>query len=227
MKCMDSMAFCFILGMSKDRLVAIKSGGQSLTELTTFCRELAKKGITDEFSDEDHEGTTLVTKDKKNFLISVNLVDSGDDYKIQHPFMVRERALPVPNPILLGISGMKSQIPSNALTLQTMTPAMRNVARYDTLYFIWGLFWPKNQLKIGYEQLIFKKFRSHRLSEFPVSSGNTHRQKEPSPSEEIETAIPTGLFAAQKAVSHLVATGDPLVKLLQLEDKSSSSTTKI
>lgn len=42
-----------ILGMNKDRLVAIKSGGQSLNELTTFCRELAKKGITDEFSDDE------------------------------------------------------------------------------------------------------------------------------------------------------------------------------
>ncbi len=65
--------------------------------------------------------------------------------------------------------------------------------------------------------------RSHRLSEFPVSSGNSHRQKEPSPSEEPENQIPTGMIAAQKAISHLVATGDPIVKLLQLEDKSNSS----
>lgn len=41
--------------MDKGRLVAIKSGGQSLSELTFFCRELARKGITDEFSD-DGEG---------------------------------------------------------------------------------------------------------------------------------------------------------------------------
>jgi hypothetical protein len=46
-------------GMNKDRLVAIKSGGQSLTELTTFCRELARKGLTDEFSDDDQGGINL------------------------------------------------------------------------------------------------------------------------------------------------------------------------
>jgi hypothetical protein len=45
-----------VLGMDKGRLVAIKSGGQSLSELTLFCRELARKGITDEFSDDDNGG---------------------------------------------------------------------------------------------------------------------------------------------------------------------------
>jgi hypothetical protein len=49
----------FFIGMDKGRLVAIKSGGQSLGELTLFCRELARKGITDEFSDDDNGGKIL------------------------------------------------------------------------------------------------------------------------------------------------------------------------
>ena len=42
-----------LMGMDHDRLMQIKSGGQSLGQLTSFCRELARKGITDEFSDDD------------------------------------------------------------------------------------------------------------------------------------------------------------------------------
>ena len=45
--------------MNKDRLMAIKSGGQNLSELTLFCRELARKGITDEFSDDEFGGKIL------------------------------------------------------------------------------------------------------------------------------------------------------------------------
>jgi hypothetical protein len=50
------------LGIDKGRLVAIKSGGQNLSELTLFCRELAKKGITDEFSDNEDAGTVMIRK---------------------------------------------------------------------------------------------------------------------------------------------------------------------
>ena len=46
----------FLPGIDKGRLVAIKSGGQNLAELTLFCRELARKGITDEFSDDGGGG---------------------------------------------------------------------------------------------------------------------------------------------------------------------------
>lgn len=33
-----------LMGMDHDRLIAIKSGGQSLRQLTDFCREIAAKG---------------------------------------------------------------------------------------------------------------------------------------------------------------------------------------
>ena len=33
------------MGMDHDRLIAIKSGGQSLRQLTDFCREIAAKGM--------------------------------------------------------------------------------------------------------------------------------------------------------------------------------------
>ena len=67
---------------------------------------------------------------------------------MNHPFEVKDR--PVPNPFLLGLTGLRgaSAAPKNALTLSSMTPAMRDAAR------------------------------GHRLSEFPVSSGNAHRVKE-------------------------------------------------
>jgi len=51
-----------------------------------------------------------------------------------------------------------------------------------------------------------------------VSSGNAHRVKEASPDLD-DDKIPTGQIAAQKAITHLVATGDPFVKALQLEHK--------
>ncbi len=83
---------------------------------------------------------------------------------MNHPFEVRDR--PLPNPFMLGLNGMKgmSAAPKNALTMSSMTPAMRDAAR------------------------------SHRLSEFPVSSGNAHRVKESDITleEDIEK-IPTGL----------------------------------
>ena len=34
-----------LMGMDHDRLIAIKSGGQSLRQLTDFCREIAAKGM--------------------------------------------------------------------------------------------------------------------------------------------------------------------------------------
>ena len=64
--------FCLhLLGIDHGRLVAIKSGGQNLGELTLFCRELAKKGITDEFSDNDDAGGNLfctLNQRKREFL---------------------------------------------------------------------------------------------------------------------------------------------------------------
>ena len=77
--------------------------------------------------------------------------DSDDSDGLNHPFAVRDRA--IPNPIQLSVTGLKSltstsgAAPKNALTLSKMTPAMREAAR------------------------------SHRLNEFPVSSGNAHRVK--------------------------------------------------
>ena len=47
--------------MDHDRLIAIKSGGQSLRQLTDFCREIVAKGITDEF---DKEILTLLSISK-------------------------------------------------------------------------------------------------------------------------------------------------------------------
>ena len=111
------------MGMDHDRLVAIKSGGQSLSQLTDFCKELAKKGITDEFSDED------------------GIHSDGSDNDVHHPFIVKDR--PVPNPFISGISSAPSGV-----TMETLTPAMRSAAK------------------------------THRMLEFPVSSGNAHRVKE-------------------------------------------------
>jgi len=67
---------------------------------------------------------------------------------------------------MLSVTGLKSitsTAPKNALTLASMTPAMRDAAR------------------------------SHRLNEFPVSSGNAHRVKEADITEEEDIKkIPTG-----------------------------------
>ena len=66
-----------LMGMDHEQLIAIKSGGQSLRQLTDFCRELAAKGITDEFDDDDD-------------ILYGNL----DDFV--HPFEVKDK--PLPNP---------------------------------------------------------------------------------------------------------------------------------
>ena len=106
-----------LMGMDHDRLIAIKSGGQNLRQLTDFCRELASKGITDEFDDDD------------------DLLYGGKAEDVHHPFEVKERAIPNPYSSA-GVSGEK------------LTPAMKSAAM------------------------------SHRMIEFPVSSGNAHRVTE-------------------------------------------------
>lgn len=96
----------------------------------------------------------------------------------------------MPNPFLLGLTGLRgaSAAPKNALTLSSMTPAMRDAAR------------------------------GHRLSEFPVSSGNAHRVKEADITlEEDIQKIPTGIVAAQKAVTSLANSDDPVLKILRLD----------
>ena len=128
-------------------------------------------------------------------LISPIGVDSEEESRLNHPFEVRDR--PLPNPFMLGLTGMKgslSSVPKNALTLSTMTPAMRDAAR------------------------------SHRLAEFPVSSGNAHRVKEADITleEDIEK-IPTGLLAAQQAVTSLANSDDPVLKMLKYEPSEPES----
>jgi hypothetical protein len=105
------------LGMDHDRLIAIKSGGQNLRQLTDFCRELASKGITNEFDDDD------------------DILYGGSDTEFHHPFEVKDK--PLPNPMLR--SGVQAEI---------LTPAMKSACM------------------------------SHRMIEFPVSSGNAHRVTE-------------------------------------------------
>ena len=58
--------------MDQDRLIAMKSGGQSLDELTKFCKELAKKGL------EDKEKIDLLAES-----------ESSSDEEFHHPFMVK------------------------------------------------------------------------------------------------------------------------------------------
>jgi len=127
------------MGMDHDRLITIKSGGSSLRQLTDFCREIAAKGITDEFEDDDE---ILYGADK-------------NDADVHHPFEVRDRA--VPNPFS-----------NQGVAAEKLTPAMKSAAM------------------------------SHRMIEFPVSSGNSHRVKEvevkdefviPSAPDEIKLAI--------------------------------------
>jgi len=125
-----------LMGMDHDRLMQIKSGGQSLGQLTSFCRELARKGITDEFSDDDEIINRPVGSD-----------DERDDGPINHPFAVTDRA--IPNPFLRGGESMRP-----AIELDSLTPQARLAAR------------------------------SHRMIEFPVSSGSSHRVKESSPEPE-------------------------------------------
>ena len=54
----------------KERLIAMKSGGQSLDEITKFCKEISKKGLENE--------------DKIDLLADS---DSSEE-EFQHPFMV-------------------------------------------------------------------------------------------------------------------------------------------
>ena len=118
-----------LMGMDHDRLVAIKAGGQSLATLTSFCRELAKKGITDDFSDDDEIINKPYCSDEENNTSS----------NLHHPFAVNP-AKPLPNPMMMGLS-------REGVAAETLTPQARIAAR------------------------------SHRMIEFPVSSGNAHRVK--------------------------------------------------
>ena len=94
------------------------------TALTDFCRLLAKKGLTDEFSDND----------------GINTDDSDED-GIHHPFEVKDR--PLPSVLYPG-----SSFAPSGVTKEYLTPAMKSAAK------------------------------THRMLEFPVSSGNAHRVKE-------------------------------------------------
>ena len=110
-------------GIDHDRLIAMKSGGQTLGQLTEFCRELARKGITDEFSDDDL---------------------NGDEDDFHHPFLVKDK--PLPSVLTSAYPG--SSLARDGVALEYLTPAMRSAAK------------------------------THRMLEFPVSSGNAHRVKE-------------------------------------------------
>ena len=114
-----------LMGMDERKLKAIKSGGQSLEQLTDFCRELARKGITDEFSDEE-----------------ILQGGSDDEDRYHHPFAVTDK--PLPNPYAYP----GSSIAPSGIALEYQNPAMKAAAK------------------------------SHRMIEFPVSSGNAHREKE-------------------------------------------------
>ena len=73
------------MGIDEERLIAMKSGGTSLDELTKFCKELANKGLED--------------KDKIDFLAES---ESESDEEFRHPFMVNDKPLPNPITMLLG-----------------------------------------------------------------------------------------------------------------------------
>ena len=87
------------MGMDQDRLIAMKSGGQSLDELTKFCKELAKKGLED--------------KDRIDLLAE----SESEEEEFNHPFMVKDR--PLPNPITMLIGEQR----------ETLPPAARAVAK--------------------------------------------------------------------------------------------------
>ena len=112
------------MGIDHAKLLSIKSGGQSLSQLTAFCRELQRKGITDELSDED-------------------LGKSSDEEDFHHPFMVKDKPLPAP----MAFPG-SSLTPAGLALESSINPTMKAAAK------------------------------SHRMLEFPVSSGNAHRVKE-------------------------------------------------
>ena len=82
------------MGIDEDRLIAMKSGGTSLDELTKFCKELAKKGLED--------------KDKIDFLAES---ESESDEEFRHPFMVNDK--PLPNPITMLLGAGKHYTPPN------------------------------------------------------------------------------------------------------------------
>eukprot|EP00095_Tigriopus_kingsejongensis_P003437 maker-scaffold110_size354795-snap-gene-2.25 protein:Tk03437 transcript:maker-scaffold110_size354795-snap-gene-2.25-mRNA-1 annotation:"conserved hypothetical protein" len=126
-----------LMGMDHGKLLSIKSGGQSLNQLTDFCRELAAKGITDEFSD---DGNIL----------------PEDQTEYHHPFMVKDR--PVPSPFTYApVPG--SSLSATGLAIEYLNPEAKAAAK------------------------------SHRMLEFPVSSGNAHRVKEVTPPAELPPPV--------------------------------------
>jgi len=122
------------MGMDHDRLIAIKSGGQNLRQLTDFCREIVAKGITDEFDDDD------------------DLLYGKDDDDLHHPFAVTDRA--IPNPFASG-----------GVAAEKLNPVMKAAAM------------------------------SHRMIEFPVSSGNSHRVKEVDKKEVVDLELKKAIEA--------------------------------
>lgn len=122
-----------LMGMDRHQLTAIKSGGQSLSQLTAFCKELAKKGLADDFSDDDDDDHRPCRPDDGDPAVGLGRA-------IHHPFEVKDRPLPSS---LLPFSGAASS-----------SESMNPVARLA--------------------------IQSHRMTEFPVSSGNAHRDKEAS-----------------------------------------------
>jgi len=80
-----------LMGMDQDRLIAMKSGGQNLDELTKFCKELAKKGL------EDKNRIELLAESE------------SEEEEFHHPFMVKDR--PLPNPISMLIGEPRETLP--------------------------------------------------------------------------------------------------------------------
>ena len=80
-------------------MIAMKSGGQSLDEITKFCKEISKKGLENE--------------DKIDLLADS---DSSEE-EFQHPFMVKDK--PLPNPIQMLVGEAREVLP----------PAARAVAK--------------------------------------------------------------------------------------------------
>ena len=74
-----------LLGMDQSRLIAMKTGGQSLDEITKFCREISKKGLENE---------------NKIDLLAES--DSSSEEEFHHPFMVKDKPLPNPITMLIG-----------------------------------------------------------------------------------------------------------------------------
>lgn len=87
------------MGMDQTRLIAMKSGGESLDEITKFCKEISMKG--------------LESQNKIDLLAE----SSSDEEEFQHPFMVKDKPLPNPITMLIGESR------------ETLPPAARAVAK--------------------------------------------------------------------------------------------------